>query len=98
MSGAHFATRGPIVDALADEPIEAVNGETPPRDTSGKNESPCPDDVATVERYFARRRVDAGDRARDRNFRPKSPCLLECATRKFVARDAARKSEIVFNP
>ena len=42
MSSAHFAARGPVVDALADEPIEAIDGEATPRHAGGENERSCP--------------------------------------------------------
>ena len=87
MNDAHFAARGAIVDTLADKPIEAIDREASPRHASGKNEGSCPDDVVTIEKHFARRWIDARDRARDKNFRPKPPRLLKCATGKFVARD-----------
>src|SRR4029077_8067132 len=98
MRGAHLAARGAIADTLADEPIESVDGEAPPRDAGGENERSCPDDVATVEKHFARRRIDARDGARDQDLRSEAPRLLECATGQLVARDPAGKSEIVLDP
>ena len=96
--GAHFAARGAVVDALADQPIEAVDGEATPRDAGGEDQRSRADDVAAVEEHFARRRIDARDGARDQDLRPEPPRLLERATGELVARDAARKSEIVLDP
>ena len=90
--GARFAARGAVVDALADEPIEAVDREAAPRDAGGENDRSRPDDIVAVEGDFARRRIDAGDRARDQDFRAEPPRLLQRAARKLVARDAARES------
>jgi hypothetical protein len=98
MSGARFAARGPKVDTLSNEPIEAIDGEATPRDAGGKNEGSCPDDVITIEKHFARCRTDASDGARNQNLGSKPPRLLECATGELVARNAVGKSEIVLDP
>ena len=85
MGGARFAACRAIVDALADQPIEAVDREATPRDASGENDGPRPDDVVAIEVNLTRCRIDASDRARDQNLRPEPPCLLECAARELVA-------------
>ena len=95
--GAHLAARGAVVDALADQPIEAVDGEAPPRDAGGEDQRPRPHDVAAVEEHFARRRIDARDRARDQDLRPEAARLLERPARQLVAGDAAGEAEIVLD-
>src|SRR4030095_6366907 len=97
VGGARFAACRAIVDALADQPIEAVDRQTTPRDPSGKNDGPRPDDIVAIEDNLSRRRIDASTRARDQYLRPEPPGLLECAARKLVARDAAGKAEIVLD-
>ena len=49
MGGARFAACRAIVDAFADEPIEAIDREATPRDAGGKNEGPRPDDIVAIE-------------------------------------------------
>ena len=98
MRGAGLAARGAVVDALADQPIEAVDREAPPGDAGRENERSRADDVAAVEEHLARRRIDAGDRARDQDLRPEPPRLLQRAAGQLVAGDAAGKAEIVLDP
>src|SRR5260221_9760590 len=98
MRGTDFAARGPIVDTLAEKSINAIDSDATPRDTRGKNEGSCPNDVITIEKHFARLRIDAGDGACDQNFRPQPLRLPQGATGKFVSRDSAGKSKIVLNP
>ena len=50
MGGARFAACRTIVDTLADKPIEAVDREAAPRDASGKNDGPRPNDIVAIER------------------------------------------------
>jgi hypothetical protein len=61
---------------VSEETINAIDSEATPRDASGKNKGSCTDDVVTIEKHFARRRIDASDGACDQNFRPKPPRLL----------------------
>ena len=56
---ARLAARGAVVDALADQPVEAVDRQPPPRHAGGEDDGPRPHDVAAVEEHLARRRVDA---------------------------------------
>ena len=49
VGGARFAARRAVVDALADQPVEAVDREATPRDAGGKNDGPRPDDVVAIE-------------------------------------------------
>jgi hypothetical protein len=99
MHGARFAALGAVVDALADEPIKAVDRQAPPRDAGCQNDRSCAHHVAAaVESDFARRRIDAGDQARDQDFRAEPTRLLERAAGKLVARDPIRKAEIVLDP
>ena len=97
MGSARFAACRAIVDTFADKPIEAVDREAAPRDASGKNDRPRPDDIVAIEVNLTRFRIEASDRARDQNFRPEPPCLLQCAARELVARDAAGEAEIVLD-
>ena len=64
-----FTARRSVVDALADEPIEAVDREAAPCDASGKNDGPRPDNFLAIKENLARRRIDAIDGTRDQNFR-----------------------------
>src|SRR3990172_1499339 len=97
MGRTRFAACRSIVNTLADEPIEAVDREAAPRDASCKNDGSRLDDIGAIEVNLTRFRIDASDRARDQNLRPEPPCLLECPTREFVARDAAGEAEIVLD-
>src|SRR5207253_5770905 len=65
MRGVGFATCGPVIDTLADEPIEAIDSEATPRDARCQNESACPDDIVAIEEHFAHGRIDASDGAGD---------------------------------
>src|SRR5712672_2628290 len=98
LSSAHFAARRSVVDALANELVEAFDGEATPGDACRKNEGPCPQNLVAVEKHLTRRRVDALDRAGNKNFRAKSLGLLQRAACKLIARDATGKSEIVLDP
>ena len=57
----------------------------------------CADDVAAIEEHFARRRIDAGNRARDQNLSPEPLCLLQRTTGKFIAGYPAGKSQVVLD-
>ena len=83
--GACFAACRAIVDALADQPVEAVDRQATPRHAGGKNDGPPPDDIVAIEANLTRCRIDTSDRARDQYLRPEPPCLLERAARQFVA-------------
>src|SRR5918998_3888476 len=98
VGGARFAARRSVVDTLADEPIEAIVRKTAPRHAGCKNYRPRPDGIAAIEEDLARFRVDSSDRARDQDLRPQTFCLLERATREFVARNPAREAQIVLDP
>jgi hypothetical protein len=81
VGGARFAARRAIVDALADQPIEAVDRQATPRYASGKNDGPPPDNIVAIEANLPRCRIDTSNRARDQYLRPEPPCLLECPAR-----------------
>ena len=49
MGSARFAACRAIVDAFADEPIEAIDREPTPCDAGRENEGPRPDDIAAIE-------------------------------------------------
>ena len=68
--GARLAARRTKVDALANEPVEALNLESAPLDAAGKYDGPRADDLIAVEHDLMRLRIDAGDRARDQDLRP----------------------------
>ena len=96
--GAGLAARGPVIDALADQSLEAVDRQATPGDPGGDNDSARAQHVAAVERNFARRRVDAGDRARDQDLCAEPPRLMQRAGGKFVTGNPAGKAEIVLDP
>ena len=70
MGSARFAACRAIVDAFADEPIEAIDRESTPCDAGRENERPRPDDIAAIEVDLTRARIDASDGPRDQNLRP----------------------------
>ena len=93
-----LAARRAVEDALADEPVEALDRELPPRDAAGEDDRPRAQDVAAVEVHLARRGVDPRDRARDEDLGAEPPRLLQRAARELVARDAGREAEVVLDP
>lgn len=90
MRGASFASRRTVVDAFADEPIEAVDRETAPRDASREYHGPRPHDVVAIEMNLARFRIEPSDIARDQNLAPQPPGLLQC-----TADECARRSSSI---
>src|SRR5882757_4785097 len=84
MGGRRFAPRGPVIDTLADEPVEAVDHKVTPSYACRENDRPRTQDIAAIERDLTGRRVYVCDGARDQNLRPKAPRLLQSATREFV--------------
>ena len=93
-----LAARRAVGDALAGEPVEALDRQPPPRDAAGEDDRPRPQDVAAVEVHLARRRVDPRDRPRDEDLGAEPPRLLQRAARQLVARDARREAEVVLDP
>src|SRR5262245_44267349 len=96
-----LASRGPVVDALAEEAIHALDAEPTPLDTRREDDRPRDHALAPVDAVqedLARRRIDVGDRARDQDLRPETLRLLERPPRQLVPGDAPRKSEIVLDP
>lgn len=85
MRGARFAARSPIVDAFADQPIEAVDFEPAPADAGCENEGSCPQDLAPIQEDFARYWIDTTDGTGDEDFGSKPFRLLQCAIGKLVA-------------
>jgi hypothetical protein len=98
MGAAGLAAGRSIIDALADEPIEAVNGEPPPCHARCKDKSARPDRIGAVEKHLMRRWIDAGDGTCDQDLGAQPPGLLERAARQLVAGNAAWKAEIVLDP
>ena len=93
-----LAAGGAVEDALADEPVEAVDRELPPRDAAGEDDRPRAQHVAAVEVHLVRHRVDPRDRPRDEDLGAEPPRLLQRAARELVARDAGREAEVVLDP
>ena len=93
-----LAACGAVRDALADEPVEALDRELPPRDAAREDDRPPAEHVAAVEVHLTRVRVDARDRARDEDLGAEPPRLLERAARELVAGDARREAEVVLDP
>jgi len=97
MRRGRFAARRTVEDALADQPVEAIDGEAAPRDPGGENDGACVDDIAAIDVHLAGLRIEPRDRARHEGLRPQSARLLQRAACKFVAGNAARETEIVFD-
>src|SRR5580693_6393254 len=97
LSRAHLAARRAVVDAFANKLVQALDGEPTPRDPCRKNESTRLHDLVPVKKHFTRRRVYARDRTGHKNLRSQPLGLLQRAACKLITRDAARKSEVVFN-
>ena len=68
-----------VVDALADQPVDARDREVPPGHAGGEDDRARAQLVAAVEVDLSRARVDAGDRARDQDLRAQAARLLERA-------------------
>ena len=92
------AARRAVRDALAGEPVEAVDREAPPRDTAREDDRPRAQDVAAVEVQLPRRGVDPRDRPGDEDLGAEPARLLEGTARELVARDAGREAEVVLDP
>ena len=94
-----LAARRAVEDALADQPLEAVDGEVPPRHAGGEDDRACSQHVAAVEVNAARvAGIDARDRSGDEDLRSEPARLLQRAAGELVARDAGRKAEVVLDP
>ena len=93
-----LAARGAVEDALAAQPVEAVDREASPRDAAREDDRAGPQDVAAVEVQLARHGVDPGDRAGDEDLRAETPRLLQRPARELVPGDARRKAEVVLDP
>src|SRR5882757_4029296 len=97
MGGRRFAPRGPVIDTLADEPVEAVDHKVTPSYACRENDRPRTQDIAAIERDLTGRRVYVCDGARDQNLRPKAPRLLQSATREFVPGYSVGEPQIVLD-
>ena len=94
-----LAAGGAVGDALAGEPVEALDREPPPRDAAGEDDRPRAQDVAAVEVHLARRRRrSASIVPRDEDLGAEPPRLLQRAARQLVARHARREAEVVLDP
>ena len=94
-----LAARRAVGDALAGEPVEALDRELPPGDAAGEDDRPRAQDVAAVEVHLARRRRrSASIDARDEDLGAEPPRLLQRAARELVARHARREAEVVLDP
>ena len=93
-----LAARRAVGDALAGEPVEALDRQLPPGDAAGEDDRPRAQDVAAVEVHLARRGVDPRDRPGDEDLGAEPPRLLQRAARQLVARDARREAEVVLDP
>src|SRR5215212_5563935 len=76
MDGVGLAPRRSIEHALADEPIYAFDGETPPCYAGCKDKAARPDSFGPVQNNLVLRRIDTHNGTRDQNLRPQPPCLL----------------------
>ena len=83
VGGVRLAARGAIVDALADQPVETLDGETSPGDAGRQDQAARPDDVAAVEE----RRVASPDRCRrpTRVTRISAPSRLACCSARLAS-------------
>ena len=94
-----LAARGAVGDALAEQPIEALDRQPPPGDAAGEDDRPRPQDVAAVEVHLPRAPASMRvDRARHEDLRAEPPRLLQRAAGQLVARDAGREAEVVLDP
>ena len=92
LSSAHLAARRAVVDAFANELVQALDGEPTPRDPCRKNESPRPHHLIAIKKHFARRRVYASDRAGHRES-PR-PAVWPAAAHGLRAHRLRRRLEI----
>src|SRR6185436_11202136 len=69
---------------------EAVDRQMTPRHTGRQNDGPPADDIVAIEENLTGSGIDTSDRARDQYLRAE-------ASRLFVARHAAGKTEIVLD-
>ena len=93
-----LAAGGAVEDALAGEPVEALDREAPPRDAAREDDRARAQDVAAVEVDLARRGVDSRDRPRDEDLGAEPARLLQRTARQLVAGDARREAEVVLDP
>ena len=84
MDGVRLAPGGAIEHPLADKPIDAFDGETPPCHARCKNKAAGPNNVDPVEENLVPGGIDARDGTRDQNFGSKPPCLPKGAAGKLV--------------
>ena len=92
-----LAARRAVGDALAGEPVEAVDRQAPPGDAAGEDDRPRAQDVAVVEVHLARRRVDPRDRPGHEDLGAEPARLLQRSARQLVARHARREAEVVLD-
>ena len=93
-----LAARRAVGDALAGEPLEAVDVELTPRHPGREDDRLRAQHVALVEVDLARRRIDPLDGARDEDLRPEPPGLLQRAAGQLVPRHPGREAEVVLDP
>src|SRR5439155_12131109 len=82
-----LAARCPVEDALAHQPLEAVELEMPPRHARGEDDRASIQYVAAVELDAVAHRFDGGDRPRHEELRPEPPRLPQGPAGELVARD-----------
>ena len=92
-----FAARRAVVDALADEAVEAFDDQPSPRHAGGHDDAARAHMLAAVENHLARRRVHALDASRDEDFSAQPARLLQRAAGQFVAGYAVRKAQVVLD-
>ena len=78
-----LAARRAVVDALADEPLEPLDREPPPRDAAGEDDRARAQDVAAVEVHLARRRRRC--RVIDRVTRISAPSRRACCSARLAS-------------
>ena len=88
MGTRRVAAGRPVRDALADEALEAVDVQVPPRDAAREDDRPRLQHVSFVQVDAPRGGVDPLDRARDEDLGSEPPGLLERPACQLVARDA----------
>ena len=84
-----FAAGGAIIDALADEPVEPVDGQTTPRHAGRDDDRPGVQGFVAVEEDSARFRVDADGLPGYQNLGAQALGLAKGTAGEFVAGNSA---------
>ena len=92
-----LAPAAAVGDALARQPVEALDREPPPGHAAGKDDRPSSQNVAAVQMHLPGSRVDPLDRASHKDLGAEPARLLQCPTRQLVAGDTRREAKVVLD-